>query len=227
MERLFDHQQAEVVERSEDVEVLEGVRGVRVDRQEDVRMVGPDRRDAVEVHPGRDLELDPPVAVGEVPVHLGTQLIGGLGDADRHAAEDGLPGRSQVRGERLAASSQLGVQHRVHEGRLRHRVAPDEAEDIVQRLRRYLRLVEQGGREERLDRTPGALVPLRTEVGLDVGDAFTPSLGVVGLDPDQDAFLARRDPERGSERPHERQPDQPELDATDRGHRAASSFAKR
>ena len=51
--------------------------------------------------------------------------------------------------------------------------------------------------------------------------------GSVGLDPDDDAFLARRDPERGSERPHERQPDQPELDATDPGHRAASSFAKR
>ncbi len=99
MERLFDHQQIEGVERAEHVQILEGVRGVRVDGQQDVRMVGSDRRDPVEVQTRRDLELDPPVTLGEVPIDLCAQLVDGLRDPDRHAADDLFLVRTQVRGE--------------------------------------------------------------------------------------------------------------------------------
>ena len=70
MQGLFDHQQLEIVERSEHVEIVQRVRGVRVDGQEDVRMIGSDRRDPVHVQAGRDLELDPPVALLEIVVDL-------------------------------------------------------------------------------------------------------------------------------------------------------------
>ena len=61
MQGLFDHEQVEPVERSEDVHVGERVRGVRVDGERDVGVRGPDRADPLHVRARLDLQLDAPV----------------------------------------------------------------------------------------------------------------------------------------------------------------------
>jgi hypothetical protein len=64
VERLLDHEQVEGVEGAEDLDVLERVRGVRIDRQQDVRVRRAHGPDALDVRARLELELDPPVPLG-------------------------------------------------------------------------------------------------------------------------------------------------------------------
>src|SRR5207342_2336095 len=99
---------------------------------------------------------------------------------------------------------------------LRHRVAPDEAEGVLDRLRRYVRFGQERGAEGVPEQEPGTLRPLPRVAGEGVvGHALAPPLGLVQRDPSEDAHLRARGPERGSEGPDQRQLDDPKIDPGD------------
>ena len=86
VEGLFDHQEVELVHGPEHIGVGEGVRGVRVYREQDVRMRRTHGADALQVRTGLDLELDPTVALRQVALDLVQQSLGRRGDPDAHPA---------------------------------------------------------------------------------------------------------------------------------------------
>ena len=84
MEGLFDHQEGELVHGPEHISVGEGVRGVGIYREQDVRMRRPHGADALQVRTGLDLELDTTVALRQVALDLFQQGLGRRGDPDAH-----------------------------------------------------------------------------------------------------------------------------------------------
>src|SRR5206468_1757675 len=81
---------------------------------------------------------------------------------------------------------------------------------------------EERRSQELLDHDPGALVELLTEPRIGPRHAFPPPLGVVGLDARQDADLLGFHAERGPERAHEGQADEPQLDRADARHTSSA-----
>ncbi len=86
VEGLFDHQEAELVHGPEHISVGEGVGGVRVHREKDVRMRRTHGADALQVRIGLDLQLDPPVALRQEALDLIQQRLGRRSDPDADAA---------------------------------------------------------------------------------------------------------------------------------------------
>ena len=86
---------------------------------------------------------------------------------------------------------------------------PEQAVEIVDRD--MIGSQERGGKVV-ADHEPRAFVELLAVAGLDVGDALPPPLPFVGLDPHEHALLRGRRAEARAERPHQRQPDQAQLD---------------
>jgi hypothetical protein len=209
--------QPQLVERSEDADVLERVRGVRVDGEQDVGVRLPDGADALHVGAGLDLELDALVSLGEVPLHLLEELLDGRRDADGDATGDAIAFRAEVLRERASGGAELRVEQcHLHRG-LRHRMATDAGERIRELLGGDVR-VEDPRSEMVAERDPRLLVELLRVLGLGARDALSPPLGVVGLQSQEDRVLRRVLPERGAERPDERQRDQAELENPDPGH---------
>ena len=89
-QRLLDEQQVERVELGEVRGVVEGVGGVRVDLERDVAEALAHRAHRLDVAAGLDLQLDPPVALGEVPLDRAQQVGDVVVDPDGHAAVDAL-----------------------------------------------------------------------------------------------------------------------------------------
>ena len=142
---------------------------------------------------------------------------------DTGGADDHILVGAEPRGEGDGLRTELDVQDRVDEGRLGHPVAAPRREGTAERGDGEVAGREQGWAQERGDDLPGAAVPLRAEVGLDVGDALAPALGLVRLDADEDAFLPRGDAHRRPEGTDERQPDEAELEPADGRHTVPSA----
>ena len=125
---------------------------------------------------------------------------------------------SQVARATLRARSSASTNASIKR-RLGHRVPTDDAREASSRSSIATSPARRSaGAEMVADHEPGPVVELLAVAGLDVGDALPPPLRLVGLDPDEDAHLRRRRPEAGAERSHQRQPDQPQLDAAHGAH---------
>ena len=134
-QRLFDQEQVVVVESSEVLAVGSAIRGVRIDLQ---RHVGADelahRSDMIDVGARLDLQLDPHVAVVEVSLDRGEQVVDGVVDAHAHPARDparpavAAGRRAEQLGERHVRRAELRVEHRRLDGALRHRMAVHRCE---------------------------------------------------------------------------------------------------
>ena len=97
-EWLLDQQQVELVEAGEVAGVAQGVGAVGVDLEQRRRARRGARTAATRSMswPGLDLELDPPVAVGEVAVDGGQRLGEGVEQPHRHAGRDAVAGAAEV-----------------------------------------------------------------------------------------------------------------------------------
>ena len=212
-QRLLDEQEPERVELSEVFGVLEHVRRVRVDLQHQVvTKTLAHSGHPFDVDAGLDLELDPDVAVVEVPGDLVEQLLGRVEDPDRHPGGHALGDRAEPMSERLTRGAQLGVEDRHLEGRLGHRVPLEHRQDRRHVLGRDVAGGEQQRSEEVFDHVGRALDVLGRVAGRGQRDALAPP-GDVGaaacpgcrpLDPDQQhvavELRAERSPERRAQR---------------------------
>ena len=218
VQRLFDHQQVELVERQEDVHVGERVGGVRVDRQQDAGVRRADRAHAFHVQARLDLQLDAPVPLREIAVHLREQLVGRPRDADRDAAGHAIGRRPEVFGQRSPRRAELGVQERVDQRGLGHRVAAHARQDAIEVVGRDVTRGEQRREQEPAEDEPRAVVELLRIPGIRAGHAFAPSFRVVGDHADQHARLVGLLAEARPERPDERDAHGAELDGADERH---------
>ena len=123
-QRLLDQQQVEVVESPEVGAVGAAVGGVGVDLE---RGVGADQvadgGHLLDVVARLDLQLDPYVAVVDVPLHGGEQLVDRVVDADAHPARDAGGGDAEEVGERAVLRTELGVEDGHLQRPLGHRMA--------------------------------------------------------------------------------------------------------
>jgi len=75
IQRLLDHQQAEVVQCFQVIHVLQRVCRVRIDRKQNFRVTPPHLRDYVYIPTRFDLELDSLIAESEITIHTFEQVF--------------------------------------------------------------------------------------------------------------------------------------------------------
>ena len=189
---------------------------------EDVGMRAADRAHPFDIQARLDLQLDAPVALGEVrrPPAPSSSSVDRR-DPDRDAARDAILVGAQVLGERSAGRAELGVQEGVDQRGLRHRVAADARQDAIEIVRRDVAGREQRREQEIAEHQPGAVVELLGIAGVGARHALAPTLRVVG---DRRAPAAQvlwvSSPKLVRNGRTSGMPTSPELDGADRGHRS-------
>src|ERR671923_2736372 len=218
MQRLLDHEEVAFVEVSEHSGVVERVRGICVDGKQDVGEGVANRANPLDVEARLDLQLDPPIALPQVPGHQLEQRLRRRLDPHRDAALDAVPRATEVLGEGTTERTQVRVEERVDERGLRHGISPDEGEHTLDVVGSDISGRDERGRQQVPKDEPRAGVPLLGVVGFGSRDALAPAFCVVGLDPSQDALFVARLAEARPERTNEWQPNDAQLDRPDPGH---------
>ena len=112
-QRLLDQEEVEIVERPENVDVIQRVRRVRVDLERQGRMTVPDRLDDPDIPPRRDLELDPAIPLVDEAIDLIEQDAEVVLDPQADAGDDlagSRPGASASETPRdFARASQAAI----------------------------------------------------------------------------------------------------------------------
>jgi hypothetical protein len=216
----------ELVESSELRRVLDRVRSICVHLEEDVAEALSYRANRLDVVPGLDLQLDAPVALGEVALDRLQEVGDVVVDPDRDAAVDLGPHSTEVLAERRAARTQIGVEDRSLECRLCHRMAAHRSESLRDVLGRHLAAVEETRDEVSAHHVLRALHVLGRVERIAECDALAPALHVRPDDVhEQDVSVVLR-PERRPERRDEREAKPDELDCVE-SHRVSTSQPSR
>ena len=127
-EGLLDHHQPETVEFPEERLILEGVGAVGVHHERHVRIALPHSPYDIYVPPGLDLDLDPPVATGELEPDLFEELLHGVLDTDRDPGDRAGAGSSKHAREWFALEARERVPDRHLDGGLGHVVTAHSGE---------------------------------------------------------------------------------------------------
>ena len=125
---LLDHHQIEAVEFGEERFVLKGVGAVRVHHERHVGVALPNPPHHLEVPSRLDLDLDPPIAPGQLASDPVEEFLHGVLNADRDPRLGAPPRASEDGGERFALLAGECVPDRHLDGGLRHVVAADAGE---------------------------------------------------------------------------------------------------
>ena len=120
----------------------------------------------------------------------------------------------------------LGVDERVDQRGLGHRVPPDEGDHPIEVVDADVAGSHHRRPQEVAQHQPGALVELLAEPRLDVGDALAPPVRVVGLEAHEHADLLSRGAEARAERTDERERDRPQFDRSHHRHAASPGVRK-
>ena len=184
-QRLLDHGEAIAVERAEEIEVGERVRGVAIDVEREARKRGPDRGDHVEVPAGPELELDPREALGDRFVDLLHQDVERVLDTEVGADGDAIARATEGHVQRHALA--LGLQHPPGdlERGPRELVALHEVETAEQVLRRADVLADDAAGHVLTHRVEGRQRVLGGIVGNVGRAALSPGVMPLALHPHQ------------------------------------------
>src|ERR1700722_3187701 len=93
--RLLYHQQVELVELTQVLDLIEGVGGIGIATQGDLRPAGANTLQNVEVPARLHLDLDAAIAGGQFALNLFQQLLDGTLDADGNSARNLSHGAAQ------------------------------------------------------------------------------------------------------------------------------------
>ncbi len=111
-QRLFDEEQCEFVQATEQLRVDEGVRGVRVDLQRNVvAELLAHRSHGSDVPARLDLQLDSHVTLRQIVADGLEQLRDAVLDADGHSRGNSRASGTEVPSERLSASAQFSIEN--------------------------------------------------------------------------------------------------------------------
>ena len=187
-QRLLDQQQAEPSSCASRSASRAGVRGVRIDLEEDVSEPLADRAHRLDVLPGLDLELDPAVALFEVALDGAQELVHVLVDADRDTAVDLGASAAEVLAEGHSLRTELGVEDGHLERALRHRVPAHAPQRRRDELSGHVALREQSRQQVLANHVVGAADVLVRVERLAERDALAPALGVGADDTDEQDF---------------------------------------
>ncbi len=210
-ERLLDEEQVELVELRKMLRVRQLIGGVGVDLQRNIAESvshGPHRLDV----PARlDLELDTAIAGIEVAAHGCQQLRDRAVDSNRDPAVHGGTNRAEVMRKRLAGGTQLGVEHRHLDRRLRHQMTADRTQHIRHVRGGKALPLEQPWQQVMDKHVLRALHVLGRVVRLIAGHALAPALPLVGDGLDQEDVALELGSESSLDRRHEGDPYAPQL----------------
>ena len=229
-QRLLDEEEVEGVERLQPGRVLQAVRGVGVDLEQQVATEAlPHRSHGLDVPARLDLQLHPPVALVDVAADDVEEGRDRPGDADGDAGGHLRSGRAEHGRQRSPIAPSTGVEHRHLHRRLRHPVPAHRGQAISDACRREVLLGEQ--REKMLGQhVAGAVDVLGGVERLGHGRALAPAVLVVGDQAHEELALDRAHAVRGPERRHEGHVDREQLRSLDPhqkrtyGGRAASTY---
>ena len=216
VQRLFDHDQPELVQGLEHGRLGQSVGSVGVDRERRVGERLPHGPHHLDVAAGFDLQLHPLVARREVAPDLLEHRFDGWSDAHADPTRDAVAHPSQPLRDGNALGPSPGVQHGgLHRG-LGHAMSPNPGRPG----RHVMGVIDLAAVQDRrsqppFDDLPRAVEPFVRIAGLLRGHALAPPLDVAGVGPDQDGPLVVFLAEAGAEGPNQRQSDLDQLDGPD------------
>lgn len=228
-EGLLDHQQTLVVEGRQGCQVLGRVGPVArvgVDLERDAGEGRAHRPYRLEVPAGAALELDPAVAVADVPGDLGKECVDRRLDAEADARADPLGGAADEGGEGFAA----GLPVQVPAGHVEPGAGEVVAREPGGEGRRVVRVLpgpaEDHGGEVLAQHVPAALGGFAAVVRVAGRGALAPADRAVGCGgPDHDVVEVRLAVGAGLELMDQVQPHQGEFDLGDGDRHEATSWS--
>src|ERR1035441_9158721 len=184
-QRLLNHQQVELVELAQVLDLVERVSGISVAAQGDL---GPARADPLQhVHvPARlDFDFDAAVASRQLDLDFFQKLLDRILNAYRNTAGDFAARAAEQLPQRQLLLRRLGVPESVFERGLGHAVGADFGEQRRALAGGVDALSQQRGDQILLQRRPGAFDPLAAVEGVLADDALAPSVGALAVHGDQ------------------------------------------
>ena len=183
MDRLLDQQEIELVEPTEVVDVVARVGLVGIHLQWDVGVALADDPGRLEIPAWLNLQFDAPVALGHVAVDFGHQRVDRVigRDPGGDPAGDLVARRTEVSGEGLSGSAQLGIEDGKLEGAPRHGMSADRAQDGGDLLCGEI-AIQQTRDEVVAPHEHHGIVELMAVEGICGGNALTPADPDVGGD---------------------------------------------
>ena len=184
-QRLLDHQQIELVELAQVLDLIERVGGIGVATQRDV---GPARADAFEhvhVPAGLDFDFDAAVSGGQFDLDFFQQLLDRILNADGNAAGNLAARAAQQLPQGLLLLRGFGVPESIFERGLGHAVGAHFGEQRRALAGGVDALAQQRGDQILRQRRPGALDPLAAVKGIFADHTFAPAVDAFAVDGDQ------------------------------------------
>ena len=205
IERLLDHEERELVELGEMAGVGQRIRGVRIDHQRHVAEALADVLHCGEIPAGLDLDLDPLIAGGELPVNLLAELIEAVLNPDRDAGGNPRTRAAEHRAERLALDAGIEIPGCHLDRGLRHVVTANRREHIEDFTGMLEATADHPRRDELGDDVPRGFGGLAAVEGVGFGDAFAPAFLAFTGEPDEQEGAIVDAAETRFEESHERQ----------------------
>ena len=214
-EGLFDHHQPELVEFLEERFIRQRVGAVRVHHERHVRIALAHFADHVDVPPGLDLDLDPPVAPGEFEPDLVQELVHGVLDSDGDPGNGARARPAENAGERFVLETREGVPHRHLDSGLGHVVAADAGEGRNDFIRMGVVVPGRQRPQEIADEVFGGADRLGGVARSDIGDALGMPAHAIDLGFEEEELLLGHPREAGFEGVLEVEPEFPDRESVD------------
>src|SRR5579863_2661426 len=203
-QRLLDHQQVELVEFPEMLDFVQGISGVGVTTEYDVRPARTNTFQHLQVPARFHLHLDATIAGRELSLNLVEKLVDRILNADRNTARDFALRAAQQLPQRLLPLPGFRIPERVFNRGLGHAMTSNSGHQ-----RRRLGGGRKGPSQQRggevvLDGWPGGFQPFRTVIGIFAGHTFPPTVNPVTMRSDEKNASAVGAAKAGLEEMHER-----------------------
>ncbi len=127
-ERLFDHQQLEVVKTSQQVEIIERICGVSIDGKANVRKRFAYGGNVAKIPAGFDFDLDALISGGDFRSDFFEQPFGRILQAERDATRNFFQRSTEQPGERYTTLLRFDVPEGIFNSGARHFMTADTCE---------------------------------------------------------------------------------------------------
>src|ERR1700691_1075599 len=182
---LLDHEQIELVELAQMLDLIESIGGVGIATQSDVRPARANAFQNIEVPAGFHLHLNAAITGGKFALNLVQQLFDGILNADGNSARNLSQFATKQFPQRLLLLSGGNIPERVFDRSFGHAVTADSGHQVDAIGRMVDDLAENGRGKPVLDGEPSGIDPFGTVEGSAVGDTFGPTGDAVALSTDQ------------------------------------------
>ena len=184
-QRLLDHQQVELVEAAQVLDLIESVGGVRIATERDVRPLRSNSFENIHIPARLDLDFDAPVARIQFYLDFFQKLLHRVLNSNRNTARDFASGPSQQLPQRQPLLSCFGIPQRIFNRSLRHAMGANLAHEHRPFTPRFDLTPNDRRREIARNRRPSAVNPFTAVKRILAGHAFAPSINSPAMSGDE------------------------------------------